>query len=208
MDSGELEEMREALEDLKAVERVERNLAQTKDADAPVFLLPGHGSSTNAIAQASQEDYDEIARRVRERGDKTFAESLAEAIWPEGSPDLWYADDKPPAHRKFESGAIRDVTEGKGRYDLLSPVAIRRLCKTLQEGGKKYGDRNWEAGMPLSSLLDSCLRHVFQLLDGQTDEDHAAHAMSNLMFFMHIQDGLDRGMYSCSLDDLPNSTNL
>ena len=72
--------------------------------------------------------------------------------------------------RKFNTGAQRDVVDGKGRYDLISPIMIERLAKLLQRGAEKYNDRNWEKGMPLSVYMDSGMRHLFKFLEGHRDE--------------------------------------
>lgn len=39
----------------------------------------------------------------------------------------------------FESGAVRDMHEGKGRFDLLPWEAIHELAKHCEDGAKKYG---------------------------------------------------------------------
>ena len=94
---------------------------------------------------------------------------------------------------EFKTGAVRDTTIGKGRYDLLSPIAIKRLAQHYENGSIKYDDRNWEKGMPLKRFLDSAIRHLFQLLDGDDQEDHAAAAMWNIAGFIHIQEKIRRG---------------
>lgn len=68
--------------------------------------------------------------------------------------------------KDFSSGAHRDTKEGKGRYDLLPPRAIKAIAKHFQTGGSHYGDRNWEKGIPLSSFIDSGLRHTFDFIEG------------------------------------------
>ena len=46
---------------------------------------------------------------------------------------------KDSGHRRtFETGAVRDRAKGKGRYDLLPPVAIKRLADLYERGGIKY----------------------------------------------------------------------
>lgn len=90
--------------------------------------------------------------------------------------------------RDFETGARRDVRAGKGRYDLMSPVAMRRECQLLERGADKYGDRNWEKGMPVSTFLDSAIRHIFNYLDGEATEDHLAAARWNLGCAMHMEE--------------------
>ena len=49
-----------------------------------------------------------------------------------------------------ERAAIREPSTGKGRYDLISPFAIRRLARWYEAGAAKYAPRNWEKGMPYS----------------------------------------------------------
>lgn len=39
--------------------------------------------------------------------------------------------------------AIREPSTGKGRYDLVSPFAMRRLAQHYENGAQKYADRNW-----------------------------------------------------------------
>lgn len=39
---------------------------------------------------------------------------------------------------EFTGGAVRDVREGKGRYDLISPIAMRRLALVYEKGANKY----------------------------------------------------------------------
>jgi len=87
-----------------------------------------------------------------------------------------------------EGGAVRDVREGKGRYDLISAAAIRRLAGVYERGAAKYADRNWEKGIPISRCIDSALRHTFQYLDGQDDEDHLAQAAWNLLACIHFEE--------------------
>lgn len=92
-------------------------------------------------------------------------------------------------HKTFETGAKRDRASGKGRYDLLSPIAIRRIALRSELGEIKYGDgRNWEKGMPISEFMDSALRHIFQYMAGDSQEDHLAAAAWNLNCAMHLEE--------------------
>ena len=82
--------------------------------------------------------------------------------------------------REFESGAVRDMSEGKGRYDLLPMCVLMRLAKHYEKGAIKYKERNWEKGIPAHSFADSAMRHLVKYLDGWTDEDHLISAIWNL----------------------------
>ena len=105
--------------------------------------------------------------------------------------------------RTFPTGSVRDSREGKGRYDLISPFAIRRLARRCEEGATKYGDRNWEKGQPLSSYIDSLQRHLDQVKMGDTTEDHGGAVIWNAMAFLHTQEMIGRGVLPAELDDLP-----
>jgi len=105
---------------------------------------------------------------------------------------------------KFNSGAVRDTRENKGRYDLISPIALRRLAVVYEKGTKKYSDRNWERGMPIGRYLDSAIRHIQQYIEGYREEDHLAQSVWNLFCVLHTEEMIKRGLLPKELDDLPN----
>ena len=126
--------------------------------------------------------------------------------------------------REFESGAVRDICEGKGRCDLLPldvvsicvlgnekysdaamifayiadfvndgdwtdlssalgyfqmhqtewnvPTMLLEVSKHFEEGCKKYGDNNWQKGIPVRCYIDSAVRHYLKYLRGDKDEPH------------------------------------
>ena len=81
---------------------------------------------------------------------------------------------------QFQTGAVRDMHQGKGRCDLLPPNALLRLARHFETGSLKYGDRNWELGIPCHSFADSGMRHLLKYMAGNTDEDHLIAAIWNL----------------------------
>ena len=101
--------------------------------------------------------------------------------------------------RKFSTGAVRDRTEGKGWYHCISPFMEDRLAKWLELGGRKYGERNWERGMPFSRFVDSAKRHLAKFAMGLGDEDHLAAIIFNIQAIIHFQE-LGRK----DLDDMPH----
>ena len=107
--------------------------------------------------------------------------------------------------QEYQTGAVRDIQEGKGRYDLLPPAAIREVARHYEAGAMKYQDRNWEKGIPLSRFLSSGLRHTFAILEGRTDENHAAAAAWNLLCFLETRSRIADGRLPSDLDDLPKS---
>lgn len=89
--------------------------------------------------------------------------------------------------RQFESGAVRDIQEGKGRMDLLPWGAIIEVSKHCENGAKKYGEHNVDKGIPTHSLCDSAARHLAKYLDGWTDEPHLLAATWNLLWALQME---------------------
>lgn len=112
-------------------------------------------------------------------------------------------------HRvKEKTGGLRDRYLGKGRFDLMSPIALIELskyCEACVCGPKaKYPPRNWERGLRISQYIDSAIRHLQKLLAGLNDEDHAIAAFWNCMCLVHTLLKIESGeLPSYLLDDLP-----
>ena len=107
--------------------------------------------------------------------------------------------------QEFSTGAVRDIQIGKGRFDLLPPRALKRLAKHFENGAKKYGDRNWEKGMPLSRYIDSALRHLFAIQEGNQDEDHKAAVCWNILCLIELEERIELGLLPKELNDLPKT---
>lgn len=127
--------------------------------------------------------------------------------------------------REFQSGAVRDIQEGKGRCDLLPLDVVSKWAESIndssslgailhciysyknsyphniiliyqamnefcadvswsisdallevsvhyEEGAKKYGEYNWQKGIPSHCYIDSGIRHLLKHYRGDTDERH------------------------------------
>ena len=92
--------------------------------------------------------------------------------------------------RQFFTGARRSRDADSCRFDLITPVGIRRLAETCAEGAAKYGDRNWEKGIPASVMLNHAIRHLYLYLEGDRSEDHLAHAAWNILGVCHFEERL------------------
>ena len=136
------------------------------------------------------------------------------------------------ARREFETGAVRDIQEGKGRCDLMPldviaclykentsiwnifkqleqfkntgdsiylEIAIElfvissdstisgtllEVSKHFEEGAKKYGENNWQKGIPINCYIDSGVRHYLKHLRGDTDEPHDRAFVWNILCCM------------------------
>lgn len=89
--------------------------------------------------------------------------------------------------RAFDTGAVRDMSEGKGRMDLLPWAAILEVAKHCENGAKKYGEHNVDKGIPTHSLCDSAARHLAKYLDGWDDEPHLLAAAWNLLWAIQME---------------------
>jgi hypothetical protein len=85
---------------------------------------------------------------------------------------------------QFDSGMVRDVTEGKTDFTLiLDGPMLKRWAEHMTRGAAKYSKRNWmqAAGeAELDRFKESAFRHFMQYMEGHTDEDHAAAVMFNI----------------------------
>lgn len=134
---------------------------------------------------------------------------------------------------QFESGAVRDMREGKGRCDLMPLEVVGyifshepgiskifdniamfkkegdtayltmvicdfakdaypnrlhpevhmllEVAKHFEEGAKKYGENNWQKGIPVHCYIDSAVRHYLKWLRGDKDEPHDRAFVWNLI---------------------------
>lgn len=122
---------------------------------------------------------------------------------------------------EFDTGAVRDMHEDKGRCDLMPLDVVADLycrwfpkkttgsvfrelynftktgyvghlfnalaeddiyeatsdmlletAKHFEQGAKKYGEHNWQKGIPTKSYIDSAVRHYLKYLRGDDDERH------------------------------------
>ena len=89
--------------------------------------------------------------------------------------------------QQFQSGAVRDTNQGKGRPDLISPIALTRLAKHYENGALKYGDNNWQKGIPLKRLVESALRHLNEYLYGNREEDNIIACAWNCFAIAHTE---------------------
>lgn len=84
---------------------------------------------------------------------------------------------------QFSTGMMRDIQEGKPRYDLLDFPMLERWAGLMARGAVKYGANNWKKASTheeLDRFKSSALRHMFQWANGETDEDHAAAVYFNI----------------------------
>ena len=88
----------------------------------------------------------------------------------------------------FATGAVRGTDADGERWDLITPIGLRRLAEACAEGATKYGEHNWQKGIPASVMLNHAIRHVYLYLAGDMSEDHLAHAAWNILGVCHFEE--------------------
>lgn len=98
---------------------------------------------------------------------------------------------------EFEGGMVRDSATDKLDYtSLLFGPMLDRYIAHLTKGREKYPDPepgvpNWTLAQGEAELVHakrSLLRHMFQLLRNERDEDHAAAVWFNVNLIEYIRD--------------------
>jgi Domain of unknown function (DUF5664) len=137
--------------------------------------------------------------RTREYG-KQMAESEAIRIkeFANMAPKLFKDSGK---REEFSTGAVRDIRKGKGRFDLIPPIPSRLLAQHFETGCLKYGERNFEKGIPVGRYLDSCMRHLNEYREGLRDEPHLVSALWNLWNAIDTIEKIKQGKLPKELDD-------
>ena len=76
---------------------------------------------------------------------------------------------------KFQQGAgkmaLADALRVSGVFCDVHTTFLE-VAKHFEEGAKKYGERNWQKGIPVRCYIDSAVRHYLKYLRGDNDEPH------------------------------------
>ena len=60
-------------------------------------------------------------------------------------------------------------------------LGVLEVAKHFEEGANKYGERNWEKGIPVHCYIDSAIRHLLKFTAGMEDERHDRAFMWNML---------------------------
>lgn len=115
--------------------------------------------------------------------------------------------------KTYSTGAKRDKLD-EPAWHLLPFQAISAIAKVLTAGAEKYGPRNWEQGLPITSYLNHAMVHIGKYILSETigsdwfggekleQEDHLAHAACNLLMAMETRFRVRQGVLPEELMDL------
>ena len=81
--------------------------------------------------------------------------------------------------------------EGKLRWSLVDFKSLEDMVKVLEMGAIKYSEDNWKKGLPTKEILDSTMRHLVSLMNGEFNDKesslpHIGHLQANLMFLSYM----------------------
>lgn len=80
----------------------------------------------------------------------------------------------------FPSGAVRGSDVSDFTAD-IPPEVLTTFATALEDGkAKGYPRDNWKKGFPVRSVIAHLLIHILKYREGDTSEDHLAHALFNL----------------------------
>lgn len=115
---------------------------------------------------------------------------------------MTYATKDSGQREEYATGSRRDTRDGKGRFDLIPAISLKRLAQLYERGAAKYGDRNWEKGQPLSRYLDSAMRHLNDWIGGDRSEDHLIACVWNCFSYVWTEEMVRRGLLPAELNDM------
>ena len=81
-------------------------------------------------------------------------------------------------------------------HQLIVDHFLDRLQALLERGAEKYGENNWERGIPLHRTYESLIRHAVYAMLGDNTEDHLAAVAANVMFAMEIERRIEAGEFT------------
>lgn len=91
--------------------------------------------------------------------------------------------------RIFSTGATKNISRGKGRFDLIPCEALVALARRFEFGVEQGHEENgYRKGIPNNVLFDSAMRHLVQAMNGEQDEDHLAAVMWNVSVLIYNRD--------------------
>lgn len=91
---------------------------------------------------------------------------------------------------KKDDKALR-YNDGKLQWSLVHFQSLEPMVRVLEYGTEKYSRENWKKGLDKNEILESMMRHLTALLDGEvidaeSKQYHVGHIMCNAMFYHYF----------------------
>ena len=88
--------------------------------------------------------------------------------WVIGDTVLCHIEDyKQTGVAKYLVNALKSTVLYEDKLTMFLEVS-----KQFEDGAKKYGENNWQKGIPTNCYIDSAVRHYLKYLRGDKDEPH------------------------------------
>ena len=82
--------------------------------------------------------------------------------------------------------------DGKRKWSLVHFKSLEPMIQVLEYGCQKYSPDNWKKGLDKKEILESMMRHLASLMDGESyDKEsnlhHIGHILCNSMFYSYFE---------------------
>ena len=142
--------------------------------------MPSHGAALPDISRPSgflshKDDPAPVAALVTEAEDYVRESDPLMAGMGDGKGEPWVPE---KFVGKPGDGQGLRYNDGKPRFDLLPPEALKALAAHYGKGAEKYAARNWERGMDWCKCFASLERHAWAWMGGEDlDPENGSHHM-------------------------------
>lgn len=81
--------------------------------------------------------------------------------------------------------------DGKLKWSYVHFTSLEPMVRVLMFGAQKYEPFNWQKGLKKDEILESMMRHITKLIDGEVNDPesglpHIGHIQCNAMFYQYM----------------------
>jgi hypothetical protein len=90
-----------------------------------------------------------------------------------------------------DNGGQRESDDGKLDFTIVPYEPLCRLVRHYMNGARKYAKDNWKLlGTPdfIDRYKRSALRHLYQYINNENDEDHLSAAVFNIFALIYFEE--------------------
>jgi hypothetical protein len=102
------------------------------------------------------------------------------------------------AHPEEDQALRYNTGKSQLSYMLEADVAMKGMCSVFEFGAKKYARSNWKKGLSVNEIMDSLLRHMTALANGEVIDPesrlpHVDHITCNAVFLATFGERVNKG---------------
>lgn len=155
----------------------QEHINSSKSEGQEVRLVPRHHGAPipDVTREPHVSDIAPVAELVTEAEDYVRASDPLMAGMGDGKGEPWVPEKF--VGRPGDGQGLR-YNDGKPRFDLMPPEALKALAEHYGRGAEKYAARNWERGMDWCKCFASLERHAWAWMGGEDlDPENGSHHM-------------------------------